>query len=48
MWHKHGEYRERYSAAATDPDNARLTFVRLASRRDIARFFGEVPGSSRQ
>jgi hypothetical protein len=28
----------RYSAAATDPGNAHLTFVRLASRRDIARF----------
>jgi hypothetical protein len=45
---KHRESRESYRAAATDPGNARLTFVHLTSRRDIARFFGEVPGSSRQ
>jgi adenylate kinase family enzyme len=37
-WHKHGEYRARYGTAAKDPANAHLTFVRLSSRRDVARF----------
>jgi adenylate kinase family enzyme len=37
-WHRHAEYHERYRAAATDPDNAHLTFVRLSSRGDINRF----------
>jgi adenylate kinase family enzyme len=37
-WHNHGKYRDRYGAAAADPANAHLTFVRLTSRRDITRF----------
>lgn len=37
-WHKHGEYRDRYAAAAKDPANAHLAFIRLGSRRDIDRF----------
>jgi adenylate kinase family enzyme len=37
-WHKHGEYRERYGLAAKDPANVDLTFIRLTSRRDAARF----------
>jgi adenylate kinase family enzyme len=37
-WHKHGEYRDRYGAAARDPANAHLTFIRLGSRGDIDRF----------
>ena len=37
-WHKHDEYRDRYAAAARDPANAHLTFIRLGSRRDIDRF----------
>jgi len=41
-WHKHTEYRARYSAAAADPANAHLRFVRLGSRREITRFLGEV------
>ena len=41
-WHKHAEYRARYSAAAADPANAHLRFVRLGSRREITRFLGEV------
>lgn len=36
--HKHAEYHERYGSAAADPANARLTFIRLASRRDVAHF----------
>ena len=46
-WHKHAEYRARYSAAAADPVNAHLRFVRLASRREVARFLGEVRGEAR-
>lgn len=37
-WHKHAEYHDRYGAAAADPANAHLRFVRLTSRRDIARW----------
>jgi adenylate kinase family enzyme len=43
-WHNHGKYRDRYAAAAADPGNAHLTFVRLASRRDINRFLGAAGG----
>jgi adenylate kinase family enzyme len=37
-WHKHGPDHAKYAAAAADPASAHLRFVRLASRRDIARF----------
>lgn len=40
-WHKHAEYRARYGSAAADPANAHLTFIRLASRRDVARFLAD-------
>jgi len=40
-WHKHGEYRDRYAAAAKDPASAHLTFIRLGSRRDITRFLAD-------
>jgi adenylate kinase family enzyme len=40
-WHKHAEYQERYAAAAKDPANDHLTFIRLTSRRDITRFLTE-------
>jgi hypothetical protein len=40
-WHNHAKYRDRYAAAAADPANAHLTFVRLTSRRDITRFLAE-------
>jgi adenylate kinase family enzyme len=40
-WHNHGKYQDRYAAAAADPANAHLTFIRLASRRDITRFLTE-------
>ena len=32
-WHNHAKYRTRYGAAAADPANAHLTFIRLTSRR---------------
>jgi adenylate kinase family enzyme len=37
-WVRHAEYRSRYRAASRDPASARLTFVRLASPRDVRRF----------
>jgi adenylate kinase family enzyme len=37
-WHRHAVYRERYAAAAADPANAHLHFVRLRSRAEINRF----------
>lgn len=37
-WHKHAADHAKYAAAASDPANAHLRFVRLASRRDTARF----------
>jgi adenylate kinase family enzyme len=40
-WHNHAKYRDRYAAAAAEPANAHLTFVRLTSRRDISRFLAE-------
>jgi adenylate kinase family enzyme len=40
-WHRHAVYRTRYAAAAADPANARLTFIRLGSRRDADRFLAD-------
>ena len=40
-WHNHATYRDRYAAAAADPANAHLTFIRLTSRGDITRFLTE-------
>jgi adenylate kinase family enzyme len=42
-WHKHDEYRARYGAAAKDPANAHLAFIRLGSRGDIRRFLVDAP-----
>jgi adenylate kinase family enzyme len=41
-WHKHAEYRARFAAAASDPANAHMRFIRLTSRRDIRRFLDEA------
>jgi adenylate kinase family enzyme len=43
-WHNHAKYRSRYGAAAADPANAHLTFIRLTSRRDVARFLADPCG----
>lgn len=43
-WHKYADYQARYSAAAIDPANAHLTFIRLASRGDVTRFLAEARG----
>jgi adenylate kinase family enzyme len=41
-WHKHAEDRARYAAAASDPANAHLRFVRLRSRGEVSRFLDEA------
>jgi hypothetical protein len=43
-WHNHAKYRTRYGTAAADPANAHLTFIRLTSRRDVARFLADPCG----
>ena len=43
-WHNHVKYRSRYGAAAADPANAHLTFIRLTSRRDVTRFLASPCG----
>jgi adenylate kinase family enzyme len=40
-WHNHAKYRDRYGAAAADPANDHLAFVRLTSRSDVTRFLAE-------
>jgi hypothetical protein len=42
-WRNHAKYRDRYSAAATDPANAHLTFVRVASGVDARRLLDSAP-----
>jgi adenylate kinase family enzyme len=37
-WHNHAKYHARHAAAAADPANAHLAFVRLTSRREVTRF----------
>lgn len=37
-WVSHAQNREKFLAAASDPANAHLTFVRLRSPRDVRRF----------
>jgi adenylate kinase family enzyme len=41
-WHKHAADRARYAAAAASPATAHLRFIRLTSRRDVARFLAEA------
>jgi adenylate kinase family enzyme len=36
-WYKHAEYRRRYAAAALDPANGHLEFLRVAGRHDARR-----------
>jgi adenylate kinase family enzyme len=43
-WHNHANYRTRYGAAAADPANAHLTFIRLTSRGEVARFLAARGG----
>jgi adenylate kinase family enzyme len=46
-WHSHTKYRTRYGAAAADSANAGLAFIRLAGRRDAARFLADPAGYPR-
>jgi adenylate kinase family enzyme len=41
-WHKHAPDRAKYAAAAASPASAHLRFIRLTSRRDIARFLDDA------
>ena len=41
-WTQHGKYQTRYAAAAADPANGHLTFIRLRSRTEISRFLRSV------
>jgi len=41
-WHKHAEDRAKYAAAAADPANAHLRFVRLTTRHGTDRFLDEA------
>jgi adenylate kinase family enzyme len=36
-WRRHRTYRQRYEAAARDPANAHLVFIRIATRADMRR-----------
>lgn len=45
-WTRHNVYRERYRAARDDPANARLRFVRLATRTDVSEFLTAASGLS--
>jgi adenylate kinase family enzyme len=36
-WQKHGAYKQRYAAAARDPANAHLGFIRIVTRADVKR-----------
>ena len=41
-WHKHAPDHAKYAAAAADPASAHLRFIRLGSRRDVARFLDDA------
>lgn len=41
-WHKHAPDHAKYAAAAASPASAHLRFIRLTSRRDIARFLDDA------
>lgn len=43
-WTRHGEYRSRYLAAASDPAFGHLTFVRLTSRREADDWLAGLTG----
>jgi adenylate kinase family enzyme len=45
-WHTFGSNRARYAAAAADPANGHLSFVRLTSARAVRRFLREVESAA--
>jgi adenylate kinase family enzyme len=46
-WNSHARYRAQYGAAATDPGNAHLTFIRLTGRGDVGRFLADPAAYAR-
>jgi adenylate kinase family enzyme len=42
-WRNHAKYRDRYAAAAADPANEHLSFVRIGSRGDAQRQLDSAP-----
>ena len=42
-WVMHPEHRDRYAAAARDPESAHLRFVRLRSVAEVAALFAATP-----
>ena len=47
-WQNHGDYARRYEAAARDPANAHLSFIRLSSCDDVDRLIAAADGSDRK
>jgi hypothetical protein len=43
-WTQFAQYRDTYSKAMTEPDNAHLDFVHLRSRREIRRWLDAIEG----
>lgn len=41
-WHKHPEFRELFTAAAADPANGHLRFIRLTSPAEVRQFMRDV------
>jgi adenylate kinase family enzyme len=39
-WHHYPVYRQRYAAAAADPQFAHLTFIRISSQAEVGRLVG--------
>jgi hypothetical protein len=43
-WEHHGDLRDRYIRAMSDPNRAHLSFVRLCSPRQVAQFLAATAG----
>jgi len=41
-WHHHPIYRDRYAAAARDPEHAHITFARITTSAQARQFLGSV------
>ncbi len=47
-WQHHGDYANGYEAAARDPANSHLSFIRVCSDGDVDRLVAAADGSDRQ
>jgi adenylate kinase family enzyme len=45
-WHRYPVYRLRYAAAARDPENAHLTFYRIANRADARQLLDSAAANN--